>query len=411
MQDPSNNIFVIDQKALTDVRKDRLMHNVEPQTDEESADRTTQLYLCEIELELPVEHNQNHHIGIPRSAPQIHSNSRNPSGSTDNLFSFVPRVSSRSNKSQAPNQWTFITYAFQGQLPSNEPYEPQSFEEVMEDISKPKWEQAMKDEYLSLIYNKTWTLVTEPQNRRVLWGKWAYKLKRGPNDEIVQYKARWVVRGFEQRAGVDYHEIFASVVKPMSYKAIFAIAAALDLEIEQLDVKTTFLYGNIDEEIYVEQPKGQEDGSNRVCLLNKALYGLKQALCIWFFTLVSFLKDFGFLPLSADLAVFCHKNTYIAVYVDDILIVGPSLAQIQDIKGKLHRRFQMSDLGPCLYYLGMSVRRDRQRRILSLSQHGYIEKVLRNFGMNNAKPAITPMETSKMEVLPDGYKCSLEDRN
>lgn len=146
-------------------------------------------------------------------------------------------------------------------------------------------------------------------------------------------------------------------------------------------------------------------------MLNKALYGLKQAPRIWFFTLALFLKDLGFLPLSADLSVFCHKNIYIAVYVDDMLIVGPSLAEIQDIKGKLHRRFQMSDLGPCHYYLGMSVRRDRQQRILSLSQHGYIEKVLRDFGMDNAKPAVTPMETSKMEALPEGYECSLEDRN
>lgn len=153
----------------------------------------------------------------------------------------------------------------------------------------------------------------------------------------------------------------------MSYKALFAIAAALDLEIEQSDVKTAFLYGNIDEEIYVEQPKGQEDGSKRVYLLNKALYGLKQAPRIWFFTLALFLKDFGFFPLSADLAVFCRKNTYIAVYVDDMLIVGPLLAEIQEIKEKLHRRFQMSDLGPCHYYLGMSIRRDRQQRILSLS--------------------------------------------
>ena len=122
------------------------------------------------------------------------------------------------------------------------------------------------------------------------------------------------------------------VVKPISYKVLFAIAAALDLEIKQLDVKTAFLYGNIDEEIYVKQPKGQEDRSKRVYLLNKALYGLKQALCIWFFTLALFLKDFGFFPLSADLAVFCHKNTYIAVYVDDMLIVGPLLGEFRKSK-------------------------------------------------------------------------------
>ena len=219
----------------------------------------------------------------------------------------------------------------------------------------------MRDKYLSLIHNKTWTLVTEPRNHQVLRGKWAYKLKRGPNSEVARCKAQWVVRGFEQRAGVDYHETFASVVKPMSYKTLFAIAAALDLEIEQLDVKTAFLYGNIDKKIYVEQPKGQEDGLKRVCLLNKALYGLKQAPRIWFFTLVLFLTDLRFFLFSADLAVFCRKNTYIAVYVDDMLIVGSLLAEIQEIKEKLHRRFQISDLGPCHYYFGMSIRQNRQQ--------------------------------------------------
>ncbi len=108
---------------------------------------------------------------------------------------------------------------------------------------------------------------------------------------------------------MDYHEKFASVVKPLSFKAIFEIAAALDLEIEQLDIKTTFLYGNIDEEIYVEQPKGEDDGSKKVCLLNKALYGLKQAPRIWFSTLALFLKDLGFFPFSADGAVFSRKDT------------------------------------------------------------------------------------------------------
>jgi hypothetical protein len=111
----------------------------------------------------------------------------------------------------------------------------------------------------------------------VLGGKWVYKLKRGPNGEILRYKARWVVRGFEQEYGVDYHETFASVVKPMSYKALFAIAAALDLEIHQMDVKTAFLYGNVDEEIYVEQPPEMGDGTDSVCRLKKALYGLKQS--------------------------------------------------------------------------------------------------------------------------------------
>ncbi|KAG6998837.1 Retrovirus-related Pol polyprotein from transposon TNT [Fusarium oxysporum f. sp. conglutinans] len=98
-----------------------------------------------------------------------------------------------------------------------------------------------------------------------------------------------MVRGFEQQEGIDYNETFASVVKPMTYKAIFAIAAALDLELEQMDVKTAFLYGKIDEEIYVEQPVGFDDGTERVWKLRNALYGLKQSPRIWYQTLSLFL--------------------------------------------------------------------------------------------------------------------------
>lgn len=197
----------------------------------------------------------------------------------------------------------------------------------------------------------------------------------------------------------------------MSYKALFAIASALDLEIEQLDVRTAFLYGNIDEEILCQQDHGQEDDTARVCQLNKAPYGLKQAPRIWYLTLPIFLNELGFLPLSADLAVFSREHTFIAVYVDDMLMVGPSAQQIGEIKQALGNRFSMSDLGSCHYYLGMSVRRDRPHRVLFLGQRGYVEKILRDFGMWEAKSAATPMDTTKLENPEEGYVCSSEDKN
>jgi len=178
----------------------------------------------------------------------------------------------------------------------------------------------MKKEHQSLLENGTWDLIEPPAGKKVLRGKWVFKLKRGPNGEIIRYKARWVVRGFEQEEGVNYNETFAAVVKPMSYKALFAFAAAMDYEIEQMDVVTAFLYGPIDEEIYVEQPTRLSDGSTRVCKLNKALYGLKQSPRIWFNTLASFLDEIGFTPLNADLSVFRRGGMFITVYVDDLLI-------------------------------------------------------------------------------------------
>ena len=94
------------------------------------------------------------------------------------------------------------------------------------------WQRAMQDETDLLTTNGTWTLVDAPSGYNILGGKWVYKLKRGPNNEVIRYKVCWVVRGFEQRESVDYNETFASEVKPISYKAIFAMAAALDWELE-----------------------------------------------------------------------------------------------------------------------------------------------------------------------------------
>ncbi len=185
------------------------------------------------------------------------------------------RVSTRVTKSQVPRRFMLVASLAKNSKATSEAYKPANYKEAIEDSVQENWLAAMQEEFQSLLENQTWTLVPAPAHRKVLRGKWTFKLKRGAKGEVTRYKARWVVRGFEQEEGLDYHETFATVVKPMSYKALFEIASALDLEIEQLDVQTAFLYRAIDEKIFVEQPIGQKDGSSRVCLLNKALYGLK----------------------------------------------------------------------------------------------------------------------------------------
>lgn len=162
-----------------------------------------------------------------------------------------------------------------------------------------------------------------------------------------------MIRGDQQTEGIDYTETFATVVKPMSYKLIFAIAAALDWEIDQMDVKTAFLYGKLEEDVYMEQPTGFGDGSTKVCKLDRALYGLKQAPRIWYQTLAEFLQKMGFEPLDTDSSVFHKKGVIIAIYVDDLLIAGRDRAEINKIKNSLNQRFQMSDLGAVNHYLGM----------------------------------------------------------
>lgn len=283
----------------------------------------------------------------------------------------------------------------------DEVYEPQGWKDAMSQWDAPQWLDAAKDEFNSLIENKTWTMVDRP-TQRVLKGKWVFKYKRNALGKVVRYKARYVVKGYEQQYGVDYTDTFASVVKPMSYKMIFAIAAALDLEIEQMDVKTAFLYGDVEETVYVEQPEGMEDGTPRVCKLDKALYGLKQSPRIWYNTLSEFLTSLGFEPLESDHAVFARGNTFIAVYVDDLLIVGPDTPEIQLIKDALAKRFSMSDMGPIAFYLGMTITRDRKRRILRLGQRTYLEEGIRLAGATaDPQKHLVPMSPTE-RLVPAG---------
>ena len=178
-----------------------------------------------------------------------------------------------------------------------------------------------------------------------------------------------------------------------------------------MDVRTAFFYGDIEEEIYVQQPTGFIDAilPNYSCLLKKALYGTRQGPRIWYRTLAEFLTSCGFRRINADLSVFAKKVIILAIYVDDLLLVGASRSDIQNIKDSLKKRFRMVDLGSASYYLGMTVTRDRTNHILRLGQVGYLEQVLRTHGMWDSKPVATPMDSSLVAATTD-HQCANEFR-
>ena len=198
-------------------------------------------------------------------------------------------------------------------------------------------------------------------------------------------------------------------MKPMSYKAIFAIAAANDWEIHQMDVKTAFLYGRVDEEIYVEQPTGLDDGSTRVCKLKEALYGLKQSSRICYETITTFFKSYEFVLINADLSVFVKEGVVVVIYVDDLIITGSSSSEIQRVKNLLSDEFSIVDLGPINYYLGMTITRDRANRIPRLGQQAYLEKVLRDHGMWDTNPGATPID-GRLLAAPEGHQATDDSR-
>jgi hypothetical protein len=230
--------------------------------------------------------------------------------------------------------------------------EPCCYQEVMDVIESAKWKIAMKEEMDALEKNKTWDLVELPKGRKVVGCKWVYKLKKGVDDKVERYKARLVEKGYSQMKGIDFHEIFSPVVKLVSICVVLALVALLDLELEQLDVKTTFLHGDLDEEIYMEQPKGfvQDHKRRFVCKLKKSLYGLKQSPRQWYKKFDSFMVSQNFTRSEYDHCVYFKslKNgifIILVLYVDDMLVARKNMVEINRLKAQLARTFDMKDLG------------------------------------------------------------------
>jgi hypothetical protein len=191
---------------------------------------------------------------------------------------------------------------------------------------------------------------------------------------VGRFKARLVIKGFLQRHGIDYNEIFAPVLRMEVLRLLLTIAAMLDFEIRQMDVKTAFLKGFLDEEIYMEQPEGfvVPGKEHLVCKLKKSLYGLEQAPRVWYQTLVAFLECIKFRRLIKDRCVFAgslHSQTcYIAVYADDLLIIAPTRSLVSEINSAVKQRFNMTYLGEVKYLLGWSIERDCKARTIFIHQ-------------------------------------------
>jgi len=315
----------------------------------------------------------------------------------------VRRSSSRSNKGTFISP-RFIEEGFSTRPPTariarsvniDDEDEPTSIQEAIRHPTRGKqWEKAILDEYNSLIKNRTWELVPRPPNRRIISCKWALKHKRDERGRIVRLKARLVARGFSQIYGTDYLDTYAPVVKLASIRILLAIAAVYGLEIHQMDVVTAFLAGDLEEEIYMEQPEGYEmDGEDLVCKLLKSLYGLKQASRVWNRKIRRFLKSIGFAQTYSDPCVYVNKDTgvIIAMWVDDLIIFGKDMASIQDLKMVLNKEYEMKDLGELKYFLGIQVHCSKEQKLIHIGQSGYIGTLLERYDMQDSNPTRIPL--------------------
>ncbi len=274
--------------------------------------------------------------------------------------------------------------------------EPLTYEEALASEHAEQWQQAMNDEIASLASNKTWTLEEVPTGINPIPVKWVYKVKRDSAGNIERFKARLVAKGFRQREGIDYEEVFAPVSKFSTFRTLMAVVAAQDLELHHLDIKTAFLYGELEENVYIQQPKGYEEGGSKLaCHLHKAIYGLKQAPRVWHERLHRELELYGFKASTADPSLYVYhgkkSKTYLLIYVDDILIASKTLDAVNNVKSSLMSTFEARDLGEAQHYLGIKITRDRGSSTLWLSQELMTTELVANYGLEHSKTKAVPL--------------------
>jgi len=250
----------------------------------------------------------------------------------------------------------------------------------------------------SIAKNHTWILVDLPKGAKPIRCKWIFKKKYFLDCSIEKYKARLVVKRFSQKQNIDYFDMFTPVTRISSIRVLIALASIYKIVIHQMDVKTTFLNGHLEEEIYMSQPEGcvvfgQE---NKVCKLIKSFYGLKQAPKQWHEKFNQVLISDGFSSIEVDKCVYtkCVNNEYVIIsfYVGDMLIFGTCTNIVIRTKSFLASKFDMKDMGEASVILGVKiVRKDYS---IILSQEYYVGKLLRKFDHYDSKPVSTPYDSN-----------------
>jgi hypothetical protein len=250
------------------------------------------------------------------------------------------------------------------------------------------WKKAMVEEMDALDKNEAWDIVEFPSRRKYVGSKWLFKKKFNAQGKVEKYKARLVAKGYSQVEGIYFGDIFYLVAMLTYIGFILSIVASFDLEVEQMDVKTTFLHGDLEEEIYMKQPKGfvVKGKKELVCKLKKSLYGMKKSPRVWYKTFDTYILGLGFVRSRADHYVYSNQVgnhfIYVVLYVDDMLLVGNSMDVIKELKSQLSSKFDMKDLGAANFILRMEIKRDRANRKLWLNQRKYVETILQRFSMN-----------------------------
>ena len=282
--------------------------------------------------------------------------------------------------------------------------EPVTFQDAL-DEHPTRWQKAIAEEYASHEENGTWRPATLPAGRKALSTKWVFKNKTNA-DGSIRHKARLVVRGFEQKQGIDFQETFAPVAKFPTVRIMLALATHFDWEIHQMDVKTAFLYPVIEDEVYISIPEGYQEFhpdkkfTEEVFRLQKTLYGLRQSPLAWYRVVDSFLCSKGLIRSNEDSSLYISESLIVILFVDDILLFAKDMATIQEAKGWLTSQYRMTDLGELRQFLGMQIMRNRKDREMFLGQQRYFRRILEQCKMADCKGCKTPMDPKIFLIKP-----------
>ncbi len=277
-----------------------------------------------------------------------------------------------------------------GQIPI-----PKTLQEAINHpIYGPKWKEAVEKELAGLASFNTWKLVKKIPGMPIISCKWVFLVKYGTDGRPERFKARLVARGFTQQFGVDYEDTFAPVIRFDSLRVLLALAAKFGWIIHMMDAQNAYLNSELDKDIYMEVPEGVDHLPGQVCELLKSLYGLKQSANLWNKKITKTLRSLGFEQTLADASVFIHpRGIIVALYVDDMLVLGKNLKEVERVKNEVKKLHVMKDLGSISKILGIHVTHQTDGSI-KIDQGHYIQQVLAEFGMEHAKRAPVPLSPS-----------------
>ncbi|GBP15544.1 Retrovirus-related Pol polyprotein from transposon TNT 1-94 [Eumeta japonica] len=284
---------------------------------------------------------------------------------------------------------------------------PQTYEDALSSEDSELWIKSIKEELKAHEDNGTWELVKKPDNVRLLDCKWVFRVKN--EESSSRYKARLCAKGFAQKSGIDYTETFSPTVRYDSIRLLLSIAAEKRMTIMQFDIKTAFLYGKLEEEIYMKPPEGLDVENSMACKLIKSLYGLKQAPRCWNAKFNSVLNKYGFFNSHADKCVYVCSNreaqVYLLLYVDDGLLCSTSPTIITEVLNHLQKEFNVK-LCKTSNFIGIQI--EQCKDYIFIHQRKYIEELLSKFDLDNANPNSIPADphvTLQKSTVFENKKC------